>query len=47
MAHNSSEKKKDFLLKSLDDLDSELAKGDITEKDYANYLETTNEDLLS
>ena len=35
MAHNSSEKEKDFLLKSLDDLDSELAKGDITEKDYA------------
>ena len=35
MAHNSSEKEKDFLLKSLDDLDSELAKGDLTEKDYA------------
>ena len=35
MAHNSSEKEKDFLLKSLDDLDSEMAKGDLTEKDYA------------
>ena len=35
MAHNSSENEKDFLLKSLDDLDSELAKGDLTEKDYA------------
>ena len=35
MAHNSSEKEKEFLLKSLDDLDSELAKGDLTEKDYA------------
>ena len=35
MAHDSSENEKYFLLKSLDDLDRELAKGDITEKDYA------------
>ncbi|GIS55661.1 MAG: hypothetical protein Ct9H90mP30_3460 [Actinomycetota bacterium] len=35
MAHDSSENEKYFLLKSLDDLDGELAKGDITEKDYA------------
>ena len=45
MAHNSSEKEKDFLLKSLDDLDSEMAKGE--RKTMRNYLETINEDLLS
>ena len=46
MAHNSSEKEKDFLLKSLDDLDSELAKGDLTEKDYAQLSRNYKRKLI-
>ena len=55
MAQDSSENEKYFLLKSLDDLDREFAKGDITDKDYAqltrNYkrrlIKLTKEETLS
>tara|TARA_Y100001970_G_scaffold135016_2_gene166219 strand:- start:16754 stop:17887 length:1134 start_codon:yes stop_codon:yes gene_type:complete len=46
MAHDSSENEKYFLLKSLDDLDRELAKGDITEKDYAQLTRNYKRRLI-
>ena len=46
MAHDSSENEKYFLLKSLDDLDGELAKGDITEKDYAQLTRNYKRRLI-
>lgn len=46
MAHDSSENEKYFLLKSLDDLDRELTKGDITEKDYAQLTRNYKRRLI-
>ena len=46
MAHDSSKNEKYFLLKSLDDLDRELAKGDITEKDYAQLTRNYKRRLI-
>jgi len=46
MAQDSSEKEKYFLLKSLDDLDRELAKGDITEKDYIELTRSYKRRLI-
>ena len=46
MAHDRSENEKYFLLKSLDDLDRELTKGDITEKDYAQLTRNYKRRLI-
>jgi len=43
---DNSENEKHFLLKSLDDLDRELSKGDITEKDYVQLTRSYKRRLI-
>ena len=46
MTKDNPENEKHFLLKSLDDLDRELAKGDITEKDYVQLTRNYKRRLI-
>ena len=46
MTKDNSENEKHFLLKSLDDLDRELSKGDITEKDYVQLTRNYKRRLI-